>query len=105
VSEGIELIKGAGGRTALAHIGYYVREFSLNVRDYLKRLTALGLEGVEAYYPYSIRDPRLFTQADQQALQDEVLEAARELKLDLTRGSDCHFPGDFDTAYASDARW
>jgi len=77
--EAIAMIREAGGVAVLAH------PFTLNppdpgeLRRLLRDLAALGLAGVECYYPEHT--------PEQEAL---YLELARELKLAVTGGSDFH---------------
>ncbi|MHB2016819.1 MAG: PHP domain-containing protein [Candidatus Xenobia bacterium] len=101
VIEGIELLKQAGGIAVLAHPGYYMRETNLQITPYLAKLKEMGLDGVEVHYPYALHDPRLFSAEQMAALRDELLETAKRLGLQTTRGSDCHKAEDFAKVYGA----
>ena len=101
IKEGIQLLHEAGGTAVLAHPGYYMHDYGINLAEYLERLAAWGLDGVETWYPYALHDPSLFTLAQQAALRDETVEIAARLKLLTTRGSDCHKVEDFDKVYGA----
>lgn len=75
----IRLIHDAGGRAFLAHPGLLRLTSDESLRDRLVALQALGLDGVEVFYPK--HTPELVAQ-----LQD----LARDLGLLVTGGSDFH---------------
>jgi 3',5'-nucleoside bisphosphate phosphatase len=77
--EAIAMIRDAGGIAALAHPFTLGLNTAETLRPLLKNLMALGLAGVECYYPEH--------SPDQEAL---YLSLARELGLLLTGGSDFH---------------
>jgi 3',5'-nucleoside bisphosphate phosphatase len=78
VSEAIELIHGAGGVAVWAHPFWDVQEPEM-VRAMLERFAALGVDGVEAFYP---------THAREQV--DLLCELAERLALLTTGSSDFH---------------
>lgn len=84
----ISAIHGAGGATSLAHPGR-IRTDSETVTRMVKRLSDVGIDGIEVRYPYDA------TQSDDYANID--IETASDLadrfELIPTGGSDCHGPG------------
>jgi predicted metal-dependent phosphoesterase TrpH len=81
--EAIELVTKSGGLAALAHPYLYnrrgERRAGLNLKHWLPRLRAAGLEGLEVYYP---NYPRCASR--------QLLELAIKHGLLLTGGSDFH---------------
>jgi predicted metal-dependent phosphoesterase TrpH len=77
--EAIELIRRAGGVSALAHPGLIHPTRSWRLEDLLDTLKAAGLQGLEVYYPEHSRDQtRRFH------------ELARHYGLAVTGGTDFH---------------
>jgi hypothetical protein len=81
--EAIQLVRKSGGLTALAHPYLYTRRgerrAGLNLKYWLPRLRAAGLEGLEVYYPnYPRRASR------------QLLQLAIKHRLLITGGSDFH---------------
>jgi predicted metal-dependent phosphoesterase TrpH len=72
--EAIELVRGAGGTTTLAHPGVNGLE-----RGEVKQLAGWGLCGVEVHHPD--HNP---------SLREKYLRIAHELDLVVTAGSDFH---------------
>ncbi len=105
VAEGIRMLHEAGGTAVLAHPAYYCKDHGLDPVAYLEKLAALGLDGVEAAYPYARRDPALFTPEAQQALFETVSACAARLGLQTTRGSDSHSQDDVDRMYGDGPDW
>jgi predicted metal-dependent phosphoesterase TrpH len=81
--DAIELVRGSGGLTVLAHPFIYnragERRAGLNLRQWLPRLRDAGLDGIEVYYP---NYPR-------QACR-ELLAMAIHYGLVISGGSDYH---------------
>jgi hypothetical protein len=81
--EAIQLVRKSGGLTALAHPYLYTRRgerrAGLNLKYWLPRLRAAGLEGLEVYYP---NYPRRASQ--------QLLKLAIKHHLLITGGSDFH---------------
>jgi predicted metal-dependent phosphoesterase TrpH len=81
--EAIRLVRKSGGLAALAHPYRYnrkgERKGGLNLKEWLPRLRAAGLEGLEVYYPnYPRRASR------------QLLDLAIKHRLLITGGSDFH---------------
>ena len=80
--EVIEKINNAGGIAVLAHPACY---WCINLDSFVKGLIEMGLEGVEAYYPYNgLRALVKFHS------RKEVIEVADNNNLIKTGGSDSH---------------
>ena len=56
IKDVIDIIKGAGGISILAHPGIYPKENSIKIIDYF---IENGGQGIETYYPYHIISPKL----------------------------------------------
>jgi predicted metal-dependent phosphoesterase TrpH len=78
ISDAIRLINNAGGLAVLAHPSQLAKEHP-GLRPALKDMIAMGLDGIEAYYPSHSRNFR-----------DELLRIAAENNLLVTGGSDYH---------------
>lgn len=76
--EAIANIKRAGGLAILAH-PYHIYNNCKNFKRYLDELSAMGLDGIEAYYPTHSRKFR-----------KELLQLSTEKSLLVTGGSDFH---------------
>lgn len=72
-SEGINLIRQAGGIAVLAH------PYSINHDELISKLVDFGLMGLEVYYPEHT-----------QSMINFYLNLARKFNLLVTGGSDCH---------------
>ncbi len=78
----IEAIHDAGGIAVLAHP---CCSFVLNLEDYVKKLQALGLDGIEVFYPYG-----RFRAVLKFSSKNLPLKIAQKLNLIKTGGSDEH---------------
>lgn len=78
----IYTIKKAGGIPVLAHPRRY---FSLNFDSFIKPLADMGLEGIEAYYPYKGLKSLFIFHSDA-----VIKEAAEKYNLIKTGGTDFH---------------
>lgn len=78
----IEAIHKAGGIAVLAHPCCY---WCLNLEKFVSKLKKIGLDGIEAYYPYD-RATRVFTFHR----EEKVLEIAEKYNLIKTGGKDTH---------------
>jgi predicted metal-dependent phosphoesterase TrpH len=96
----LEMIHAAGGWTVLAHPGYYWKD-GYPVLERLAGLRERGLDGVELDYPYRSSSPELFDEEDERVLTDSLRHAGEALGLRFTRGSDAHYPADFDRVYGA----
>jgi predicted metal-dependent phosphoesterase TrpH len=76
--EAIAIIKDAGGLTVLAH-PQQLEKAGKNISAVIERLRALGLDGVEAYYP-----------THSHSFRKRLLAIARRLGLLVSGGSDYH---------------
>ncbi len=88
VEEVIETVQRAGGVASLAHPGR-IRAKTDTVENMIERLAALGLDGVEVWYPYGA----VTAVEDLPITPDRALELATTYDLIPTGGSDCHGPG------------
>lgn len=80
--EVIEKINKAGGIAVLAHPACY---WCFNLSSFVKELVEIGIEGIEAYYPYTgLRALVKFHS------RKEVFKVAEENNLMKTGGSDSH---------------
>ncbi len=85
VEEVCQAIHRAGGYAVLAHPGKVIRNVSMShFRAKVEDLLALGLDGIECYYP-----------AHSDAVTKTCLAICQDHGLFITAGSDCH--GDFQT--------
>ncbi len=98
IARAIAMVHGAGGWAVLAHPGYYWSE-GLPILDRLTALRAVGLDGVEADYPYASSSPEVFPGGAADRFTAELRPLAEALGLRLTRGSDSHFGADFTRVY------
>nr|MDD6335055.1 PHP domain-containing protein [bacterium] len=73
----IDAIHAAGGKAVLAHPGISLEQEALE--DMLEHLFALGLDGVECYYP-----------GHSQQAERACLDSCRQHHALITAGSDCH---------------
>lgn len=73
VGEGIELIESIGGVPVIAHPGLIAK------KKYIDEILDLGIKGIEVYH----------TKHDAN-ITSELLKTAKEKKLLITGGSDCH---------------
>ena len=102
--QAIRLIKDAGGKAVLAHPGYYWKH-GLDLPSALRELKQAGLDGVEALYPYfQPRAPEFPTEEEAIRTVRAVLVSAREMGLEITRGSDVHLPEHLADRYPQLAR-
>lgn len=86
-AEVVSTIHGAGGVTSLAHPGR-IRTDTETVKRMVEELAAVGLDGIETWYPYGqIRDSEY---ADIGV--DDAHDLAEQYDLIPTGGSDCHGP-------------
>jgi len=73
-------IRKAGGRTVLAHPGEMIDSSDISAfEDELRRIIALGIDGIECYYPLH-----------SQHVTQTCLDLCDEFDLMITAGSDCH---------------
>ncbi len=98
LAEAIALIHGAGGTTSLAHPAYYRKE-GFDALARLEDLRGLGLDAVEADYPYHACSPHEFGAEDEARYAAQMRAACARLGLGATRGSDCHTAADFTKVY------
>jgi predicted metal-dependent phosphoesterase TrpH len=98
VAEAIAMIRAAGGKSVLAHPGYYWKD-GFPILERLPELRALGLDGVELDYPYASNSPALFGDGDAERFTSSLRAAGERLALRFTRGSDAHAPADLDRIY------
>lgn len=78
----IDAIHAAGGIAVLAHP---CCTFTFNLKNYVKKLKSLGLDGIETYYPYD-----RFRSVVKFSSRKLPFEIAREFNLIQTGGSDEH---------------
>lgn len=101
----IELIHEAGGSAFLAHPGVYDQSFD-DVSELIVRLSHMGIDGIELYYPYSIAVHG----------RAEFLEAGADIKfseklkslfpcLKYSQGSDSHSAEDICTRHSAKGKW
>jgi len=85
--EVVETIQKAGGLASLAHPGR-IRTDAETVAQMVERLAEMGMDGIEAWYPYGDgRDPTYAAVG-----VDDALNLAELHDLLMTGGSDCHGP-------------
>ena len=84
IKELIDAIHDAGGLAVLAHPACC---WALSLDSFIKDLKALGIDGVEVYYPY----PR-WRKYFKFASADTVSKIADKYDLIKTGGTDCHEP-------------
>lgn len=88
--EAIELIKGSGGISVLAHPGVYTPSWE-EIYVMICKLKDEGIDGVELQYPYCYHMQHWYK--NKEAEDDfvrEVEKLGKELGLIFTRGSDSH---------------
>ena len=79
VSQGVDLIRSAGGFPVLAHPGHYGFPDPISFKNAVTDLKRKGIAGIEVYYPtHSVNEIQLFKMV------------AEELDLAITAGSDFH---------------
>lgn len=78
IEESIALIRGAGGVPVLAH-PYTLNMGRRRLREFLTELNAMGMQGIEAYYPEHSHEQQRF-----------CLNMARTMGWGVTGGSDFH---------------
>jgi hypothetical protein len=100
LADAIGLVHGAGGFTSLAHPAYYAQD-GFDALARIDELRALGLDGVEADYPYHACSPHQFSADDEARYAADVRAACARLGLRTTRGSDCHTAHDFTKVYGA----
>ncbi|MCP5054149.1 MAG: PHP domain-containing protein [bacterium] len=88
--EMIALLRRAGGRTFLAHPGYYTEEGGLDLDTMITELLPYGLDGLEVDYPYLGTSPKFQTKESERELIERLEEAAGKYDLAVSRGSDAH---------------
>lgn len=76
--DAVRVIKESGGYSFVAHL-HLIRLSDSDLFDYLKRLKAVGLDGIEGYY----------TEYTEQ-MHKKYVEMAKELSLALSGGTDFH---------------
>ena len=78
----IETIKNAGGIAVIAHPACC---WSVNLKNTIKELQTLGLDGMEVYYPYKRHRGiiKFYT-------INSIKKIAEDLDLLVTGGTDCH---------------
>lgn len=96
--DAIALVHGAGGWTGLAHPAYYKKE-GFDALARLEELRVMGLDGVEADYPYHACSPDQFTADEEARYAADMRQACERLGLRQSRGSDCHTSQDFAKVY------
>lgn len=82
LKELIDTIHSAGGIAVLAHPACC---WAINLEQFVKDLTELGLDGIEVYYPY----PR-WRKYIKFSNPDNIEKIADEYNLIKTGGTDCH---------------
>lgn len=97
-ADALRLVHGAGGWASLAHPAYY-RRAGFDALARLAELRALGLDAIEADYPYHACSPHEFGANDEHTYNSALAAAAHEHGLRVTRGSDCHTAADFVKVY------
>jgi len=76
----VHRIKKAGGYAVLAHPGEIIDTTDINFfTSELRRITELGIEGIECYYP-----------SHSEVVTNACLKVCGEKNLFITAGSDCH---------------
>jgi hypothetical protein len=100
LANAVELVHGAGGWASLAHPAYY-RRGGFDALARLGELRALGLDAIEADYPYHACSPHEFGADDERAYNTALAAAAQAHGLRVTRGSDCHTAADFVKVYGA----
>ncbi|MCS6801613.1 MAG: PHP domain-containing protein [Chloroflexota bacterium] len=100
VPEAIALIHAAGGRAAIAHPAYGIREGWFDPERDLRAFAAAGLDAVETDYPYAACSPHLFDATAEQAVIARLRAVAADLGLGETSGSDSHRHADFLARWA-----
>ncbi|MBQ9688135.1 PHP domain-containing protein [bacterium] len=76
-------IHEAGGKAVLAHPACCT---TFNLDGFVKKLVKYGLDGMEVYYPYSMRLSKLFRCAN----DEKINRIAEKYNLIKTGGIDCH---------------
>lgn len=89
-AEMIKLVKSAGGRAFLAHPGYFILEHGLDIDKMIGELQPLGLNGLEAEYPYFQTSPKFQTREIETDMINSLKQTARKYNLKTSRGSDAH---------------
>ena len=79
----IKAIHDAGGKAVLAHPACCT---TLNLERFVKKLVGYGLDGLEVYYPYSLRLSKLWRCADSLYIE----QLADKYNLIKTGGTDFH---------------
>ncbi len=88
VEEAIQLTHQAGGVAVLAHPGIYHRV--QDVDQAVRRMVAMGLDGIEVWYPYHRLPARRLSGREPGAIVAHFQALAEELGLLKTGGSDYH---------------
>jgi predicted metal-dependent phosphoesterase TrpH len=78
-AQAIQLIHQAGGIVILAHPGSLGYNSSEKLKNKIRKLKDLGLDGIEVYAPMN-----------KGGTQDNLLKIARDLDLQISGGSDFH---------------
>jgi predicted metal-dependent phosphoesterase TrpH len=90
LSDGIRMLRAAGGEAVLAHPGYLAREKGVSIEAVLAEMVPIGLSGLEVDYPYCGTSRSFPDPASQEAMIGELQALAMRFKLSATRGTDAH---------------
>jgi predicted metal-dependent phosphoesterase TrpH len=89
-AKAIAMIRAAGGKSFLAHPGYYAMR-GMDIENVLERLKGAFLDGVEADYAYhKPHSPEFPDTSAQEEMVRRIKAVAARLGLALSAGSDGH---------------
>lgn len=86
----VSIIKNAGGKSVIAHPGYYIRSGKIDLDIMITELLPCGIDGVEVFYDYFNLSPDVFTRSDHESMLEVIQRKTKKYGLFFTRGSDSH---------------